>query len=102
MTIHNITIPRDRLADLCRRFGVEELSIFGSALREDFRPPSDVDFLVVFKNNDYGPWLSKLTGLEGALAKLLGRNVDLVPKEGLKWVIRDRVLQSAQVVYEDR
>ena len=95
----NITLPADRIAALCERYQVEELSVFGSVLRDDFGPESDVDFLVVFANDDYGPWMGKLTGLETELSDLLGRRVDLVPKALLKWVIRDRVLAEAEPNY---
>jgi hypothetical protein len=94
-------LAKDAIADLCRRFGVEELSVFGSVLRDDFEGQSDVDFLVVFKNDDYGPWMGKLSGLEAELSALLHRKADLVPKKSLKWVIRDRVLAGAQVIYVD-
>jgi predicted nucleotidyltransferase len=96
--------PLDRIAALCRAYGVEELSVFGSFLRDDFGPDSDIDLLAVFRDNDYGPWMGKLTGLEAELSALLGRRVDLVPKPMLKWVIRDRVLAEAQRIYvaEDR
>src|SRR5437879_1280473 len=97
-----ITLPIERIATLCRKYDVEELAVFGSILRDDFGPESDVDFLVDFKNDDYGPWLGKLTDLEADLTALLGRPVELVPKEMLKWVVRDRILNSARVLYEDR
>jgi len=102
MITKNLSVPTDAIARLCRRYQVAELALFGSALSDGFRPDSDVDFLVVFKNDDYGPWMSKLTDLEQELSALVGRKVDLVPKRMLKWVIRDRVLASAEVVYEDR
>ena len=95
----NITLPRDEIIALCERYQVQELSVFGSVLREEFGPQSDVDFLVVFENDDYGPWMGKLTALEDGLSELLGRKVDLVPKPMLKWVIRDRVLAEAQPIY---
>ncbi len=95
----NLLLPREQIAELCRKYGVEELSVFGSVLRDDFTPDSDVDFLVVFKDDDYGPWMGKLTGLEEELTALLGHKADVVPKHGLKWVIRDRVLAAAEVVY---
>jgi uncharacterized protein len=94
-----IALPMDRIADLCQKYGVVELAVFGSFLRSDFGPDSDVDFLVLFHNDDYGPWMGKLTGLETELSELLGREVDLVPKPLLKWVIRDRVLAEAQPIY---
>ncbi len=96
---HGITLPIDRIAALCEKYQVEELSIFGSVLREDFGPESDVDFLVVFDRDDYGPWMGRLTGLETELCDLLGRKADVVPKPLLKWVIRDRVLAEAQPIY---
>jgi predicted nucleotidyltransferase len=95
----NVTLPRDEIIALCEKYQVEELSVFGSVLREEFGPQSDVDFLVVFEKDDYGPWMGKLTALEDELSELLGRKVDLVPKPMLKWVIRDRVLAEAQPIY---
>jgi len=99
VTRHGIALPGDRIADLCRKYGVVELAIFGSFLPGDFGPESDIDFLAVFDNDDYGPWMGKMTGLESELSCLLDRKVDLVPKPMLKWVIRDRVLAEAQPVY---
>jgi uncharacterized protein len=94
-----VALPMDRIADLCRKYEVVELAVFGSFLRSDFGPDSDVDFLVVFHEDDYGPWMGKLTELETELSALLGRKADLVPKPLLKWVIRDRVLAEAQPIY---
>ncbi len=72
-------------------------------LREDFGPESDVDFLVVFQNDDYGPWMGKLQGLEEDLRALLGREVELVPKESVvqseNWIRRNHILGTAQVIY---
>ena len=99
MSTVQVDLPQESVASLCRKYGVRELTIFGSALREDFGPDSDVDFLAVFENDDYGPWMSKLTALEEDLSALLGRKVDLVPKKLLKRVIRDQVLREAKVVY---
>jgi len=95
-----IDLPIDRIANLCRRYQVRELSIFGSAVRQDFRSDSDVDFLVIFENDDYGPWMGKLTDMEAELAALLGRPVDLVPKDQLKWVIQEEALREAKVIYD--
>jgi uncharacterized protein len=94
-----INLLMDRIATLCKKYQVEELSVFGSVLRDDFGQESDVDFLVVFDKDDYGPWMGKLTGLETELSELLMRKVDLVPKPLLKWVIRDRILAEAQPIY---
>lgn len=91
----------DRITDLCRQYGVAELAVFGSAVRDDCTPASDVDFLVLFKNDDDGPWMSRLTELERELTRVLGRRAEVVPKNTLKWVIRDRVLSQAETLYVD-
>jgi predicted nucleotidyltransferase len=96
-----IFLPLDEIAELCCKHDVAELSVFGSALREDFGPESDIDFLVVFRSDDYGPWMGKLTRLEDDLSRLLGRKAEVVPKNDLKWVIRDRVLADCRVLYVD-
>ena len=101
MAVHGIEIPRGPIAALCRRLGVAELAIFGSALRDDFGPESDVDFLVTFKSADYGPWLSKINRLEDELSRLLGCRAEVVPKDSLKWVVRDRILEAAEIIYAD-
>ena len=93
---------KERIAKLCKSYGVAELSVFGSALRDDFRADSDVDFLVTFEDGDYGPWMNKLTQLEAELSRLLDRPVEVVPKEDLKWVIRDRVLAESKVLYDSK
>ena len=101
-----IEIPYDALAELCRQYGVEELAVFGSALRDDYRPDSDLDFLVVFQNNDCGPWAVKLTDLETGLSHLFGRSVDLVSRRGVEqsanYIRRQHILQSARTIYVAR
>jgi predicted nucleotidyltransferase len=96
---HGNTLPAEPIAAICERYGVRELSVFGSLLRDDFTPESDIDFLVVFDDDDDGPWMGRLTGLETDLSELLGRPVDVVPRPLLKWVIRDRVLAEARPIY---
>jgi predicted nucleotidyltransferase len=100
---HGITLPADQIADLCREFDVLELAVFGSFLRDDFGPESDIDFLAVFKNDDLGPWMGKLQRLEARLAALLGREVDVVSKRDVEasenWIRRNHILGAAQVIY---
>ncbi len=100
---HGITLPMDRVDALCREYDVTELAVFGSYLRDDFRPDSDIDFLVRFRDDDYGPWMGKLQDLERALASLLNRDVDLVPRESVEqsenWIRRNHILDSARVIY---
>jgi predicted nucleotidyltransferase len=93
-----VEIPSGRLAELCRRYRVRELSLFGSALREDFGPESDVDVLVEFEPSAQVGFLT-LSKMRRELSALVGRRVDLVPKRGLKEKIRQSVLASARVIY---
>jgi uncharacterized protein len=98
-----ITLPLDEIAAICQRYGVSELAVFGSALRADFGPASDVDFLVRFLDNDAGPWMSKFMDMEGELAPLVGRKVDLVDWNGVIQSTnpyrRNHILKHARVVY---
>lgn len=88
---------RPQVAELCRRYGVAELLIFGSAVRGEAGPNSDLDMLYVrTPGNELG--VEFLT-FQKELEELLDVPVDLVPKQGLHWVIRDRVLADAQVLY---
>ncbi len=93
-----IDIPAKALADLCRRYHVRELSLFGSVLRDDFRDDSDIDILVEYEP-DAMVGLFEHFDLERALEDLLGRSVDLVPKNGLHRLLRDSVLESSAVIY---
>ncbi len=87
-----------KIRTLCERYRVAELALFGSARRADFSSDSDVDLLVTFQPNA-APGFLALAGLQRELAELLQRHVDLVPKDGLKALIRDDVLASAEVLY---
>ena len=98
MKLNGLEIPDGRLADLCRRSQVSELSVFGSALRPDFRPESDVDLLVVFEPEARIGFIA-YARLQRELSELVGRKVDLVSKRGLKPLIRDEVIASSRVVY---
>ncbi|MDP9460680.1 MAG: nucleotidyltransferase family protein [Actinomycetota bacterium] len=88
---------RPQLEELCRRYKVAELSVFGSVARGEDHGTSDVDFLYV--RGPGSPLGLEFFGLQEELERLLHRDVDLVPKEGLHWVIRDRVLADARVLY---
>jgi hypothetical protein len=98
MIAAQIPIPVEAIAEFCRRNQIRELALFGSVLREDFRADSDVDVLVEFEP-EAQIGLFALMRMQDELAQLLHRPVDLVPKLGLKPLIRDSVLASAQVVY---
>ena len=98
MTEPQISIPQDQVVDFCRRNDIRTFSLFGSVLREDFGPESDIDVLVEFEPEARVGFMA-LGRMQRELAELLGRSVDLVPSDGLKPLIRDRVLDSAQVLY---
>ena len=93
----------DAIAGLCREYGVQELAVFGSALRDDFSAESDIDFLVVFRDTDYGPFLEKLTDFENALAALLGHPVDLTTRQSVEdsdnYIRRTHIMSSLRPVY---
>jgi uncharacterized protein len=93
-----LSLPMEEIAAICRKYHVQELSLFGSALLADFRADSDIDFLVVFEPGARVGLLT-LGGLRRRLSDVTGRRVDLVPKEGLKPLIRDEVLASSRLVY---
>ena len=87
-----------QLAAVCRRYGVKELSLFGSAARGEMQPESDIDLMVEFEPG-LRIGLFKFESLVEELELLAGRRVDLVTKRGLKPWIRPTVLKDAQVIY---
>lgn len=94
----HIAIPREQLADFCRRNHIRWLALFGSVLRDDFGPDSDVDVLVEFEP-EAGVGMFALGEMQHELSILFARPVDLVLKNGLKRRIRNSVLASAEVIY---
>jgi predicted nucleotidyltransferase len=94
-----IDLPKDKIADFCRRHHIRKLAVFGSALREDFRPDSDLDVLVEFEPG-HTPGLT-FFGMEQELSELLGRKVDLNTAQFLSPYFRDRVLAEAVVQYAE-
>lgn len=93
------------IADFCRRWRIAELAVFGSALREDFRPESDVDLLATFEA-DVAWSLIDHVRMEEELSALLGRDVDLVSRRAIErsqnWIRRRAILESARSVYAAR
>jgi hypothetical protein len=102
MTRTAIALPKDRIAEFCRKWRIRELSLFGSVLREDFGPDSDVDVLVSF---GYGAaWsLFDLTDMEEELRAILGRDVDLVDREAVEhsenYIRRRHILGKLEPVF---
>jgi len=93
-----IDLPRDRLAEICRRHGVARLSLYGSMLRGDAKPGSDVDLLVEFLPQRRAS-LFDLGGMLMEIRELLGREIDLRTPEDLSRYFRDRVLREAELLY---
>jgi predicted nucleotidyltransferase len=89
----------DDVVCLCKKFCINELSIFGSSVRDDFSPSSDVDVLVSF-NNDSKITLFDIMNLESEFSQLLKRDVGIVEKKSLKNPIRkNRILATREVIY---
>jgi predicted nucleotidyltransferase len=96
-TFHDIKVPRERITEFCLRHGIRRLALFGSILRDDFGPQSDIDVLVEFEPD-------RVAGLaffsmQDELAQILGRQVDLNTPGFLSDYIRDDVLRQAEVLY---
>jgi uncharacterized protein len=92
-----IEIPREKVADFCRRHHIRKLSLFGSVLRDDFGPESDVDVLVEFEPG-HVPGFAFID-LETELSEILRRKVDLNTLNSLNRHFRNRVLREAEVQY---
>jgi len=94
-----INLPKDRIAEFCKKNRIRRLSLFGSALREDFGPDSDIDILVEFEpGTRIG--LIRLSGLEIELGKIVGRKVDLNTPGFLSKYYRDQIITEADVQYD--
>jgi predicted nucleotidyltransferase len=94
-----LSIDRDRIGDFCRRWSVTEFALFGSVLRTDFGPDSDVDVLVTFAPD--APWtLWDLSRMRAELEAIFGRDVDLIEKKALRNPYRRQaILADHRVVY---
>jgi hypothetical protein len=102
MVYQNLEIPDDALAAFCRRWKVTELALFGSVLRGDFRPDSDVDVLVTF--DPKARWtLFEMVDMQDDLARMFGRRVDLISRRGVEnsrnYLRRKAILSSAETIY---
>jgi len=102
MSNMRIELPMDKIGVFCRKWKIKELSVFGSALRSDFRPDSDIDFLVTFA--DDAAWsLLDHAGMELELEAILNRAVDLVSRKGIErsknQIRKQEILESAWSIY---
>jgi len=97
-----MAIDRDKISAFCRKWKVKELALFGSVLREDFGPDSDVDVLVSFEAD--AAWnLWDHHHMNEELQEILGRKVDLVTRPAVErspnWIRRKAILESAETIY---
>ena len=97
-TILSADIPREKIKVFCQKYHIRKLSVFGSALRDDFGSGSDIDILVEFYP-DHTPGLIRLAGIEIELSDILGRKVDLRTPQDLSRYFRQEVMDSAEVQY---
>lgn len=92
-------IPKDKLVEFCQRNHIRRLSVFGSALRGQLRPDSDIDLLVEFEQG-HVPGLFSIVRMEMELTEMLGRKADLRTPEDLSEYFRDEVVENAEVQYQ--
>ncbi len=99
---NRLRVSEAEIADFCRRWQISELALFGSVLRDDFRPDSDIDVLVTFAPDSRWSLIDHIA-IERELAELLGRPVDLVSKRAVEksdnWIRRKEILDTALPVY---
>jgi predicted nucleotidyltransferase len=100
-----IDVPRDKIQEFCRKNHVCSFGLFGSALREDFGPGSDIDVLVEFEK-DYRPRLMELVEMQEELTQIFGQKVDLVERQAVEksenYIRRRHILESVEPIYVAR
>ena len=98
----SVDVPLKQIEAFCRKWGISDLSLFGSVLREDFRPDSDIDVLVQFVPGvKHG--LFNLVRMRNELEEIFGRDVDLISRRGVEAsrnpIRRKAILDSARTIY---
>lgn len=97
-----VTIPRKKLAEFCQRWKISELAFFGSVLRDDFRPGSDIDLLVSFSPKAKIS-LFDLVRMQNELKEIFGREVDLVERRAIEksenYIRRKNILSNTKIIY---
>ena len=100
-----IAVPEEQLAEFCRKWKIAELRVFGSSLRADFRPDSDLDLLVTFAPDAEWSLLDHVA-MDEELAKTVGRRVDLVSQRAIErssnWIRRRAILDTAETYFATR
>jgi predicted nucleotidyltransferase len=97
-----MTIPKDKIQVFCRQHYIHDLGLFGSVLRDDFRPDGDIDILVGFEQK-HKPGLIELGTMEEELVHIFGQNVDLVERQAIEksqnYIRRRHILKSVEPIY---
>lgn len=105
MKLKTIDLPIEQIKIFCDRWQITEFALFGSVLRDDFRPDSDIDVLVTFAP-EAKRGLSETLKMKDELQIIFGRNVDFIVKAAIErsenWLRRKNILESAQVIYATR
>ena len=96
----DLEMPKEKIADFCKKNHIRKLSIFGSALSDTFTMESDVDMLVEF-DSDHIPGFITLAGMEIELSKILGRKADLRTEQELSPYFRQEIIESAVIQYTE-
>ncbi len=102
MTIKAMELPLEKIVDFCHKWQVTEFALFGSILRDDFRPDSDIDVLISLSPS-FKRGLTETLQMRDELQVIFQRNVDLIIKSAIErsenWLRRKSILQSAQIIY---
>jgi predicted nucleotidyltransferase len=102
MTQIAIELPMEKITEFCHKWQIKELSLFGSVLRDDFRPDSDIDVLLTFAPNTKRG-LTETLQMRDELQGIFDRKVDLIIKAAIQksdnWLRRKNILESAQIIY---
>jgi hypothetical protein len=105
MKLKTTELPLEQIQQFCDRWQITEFALFGSVLRDDFRPDSDIDVLVTFAP-EAKRGLSETLQMKDELQIIFGRNVDFIVKAAIErsenWLRRKNILESAQVIYATR
>lgn len=100
MSNGHIELPKEKIAEFCKRNHIRKLLLFGSVLRGDFKPDSDIDLLVEF-DPAHIPGFFKLAHMERELSELMKKKVDLRTPQELSRYFRDKVISEAEVQYAE-
>ncbi|ELS00532.1 putative nucleotidyltransferase [Xenococcus sp. PCC 7305] len=105
MKVENIEIPLEKIKTFCANWQIIEFAFFGSVLRDDFRPDSDIDVMVQFDASAHPTFLN-LEQMEAELKTIFQREVDLITRQGIEssrnYLRRQEILSSVQVIYAKR